>query len=57
MATQAKRRIRKRLRCFSCRRAVDRVGDLCYGCSRLVCVECIVPGDHFRNGRHGKAAR
>jgi hypothetical protein len=48
---------KKKLKCFSCKVAVDAVDDLCHGCKRLTCRACVFSYGHFNGGDHGKKAK
>ena len=42
------------VRCFSCgRNDCDSESDFCYGCHKIVCVECAETYGHSSNRRHG----
>lgn len=41
--------------CFSCEKEVDPEADICHGCGKLVCIDCVVEYGHIGfDGEHGK---
>jgi hypothetical protein len=41
------------VKCFSCGTDCDIETDYCYGCRKIVCVECAIAYDHAGDGKHG----